>query len=119
DLVGLNLETAKAILDEKGIAYTVNQKNHGSIVLSQSIDAKGSYAEGDTLALDVGTLDSIENGKVLVPDLTGLAVQFCNELLKGLGLNLKVHGSGFATGQNPAPGSAVDKNSDVTVTFAQ
>ncbi|MGL4282972.1 MAG: penicillin-binding transpeptidase domain-containing protein [Eubacterium aggregans] len=119
DLVGLNLETAKAILDEKGIAYTVNQKDHGSIILSQSIDAKGSYAEGETLALDVGTLDSIENGKVLVPDLTGLSVQFCNELLKGLGLNLKVHGSGFATGQNPAPGSAVDKNSDVTVTFAQ
>lgn len=119
DLVGLNLETAKAILDEKGIAYTVNQKDHGSIVLSQSIDAKGSYAEGDTLALDVGTSESIENGKVRVPDLTGLSVQFCNELLKGLGLNLKVQGSGFATGQNPAPGSAVDKNSDVTVTFAQ
>jgi stage V sporulation protein D (sporulation-specific penicillin-binding protein) len=119
DLVGQSLDTAKAILDEKGIPYTVSQQDSGTTVLSQSIAAKSAYNTGDQLELVVGTSATDHDGKVIVPDLSGLSVQSCNELLKGLGLNLKVQGSGFATEQSPAAGTSVDKNSDVTVKFSE
>lgn len=119
DLVGQSLDTAKAILEEKGILYTVKQQDSGTTVLSQSIAAKSAYNAGDQLELVVGTSATDHDGKVIVPDLSGLSVQSCNELLKGLSLNLKVQGSGFAKEQTPAAGTSVDKNTDVTVKFSE
>jgi len=54
---------------------------------------------------------------VVVPDVKGLSIQSANEILSGLGLNLKITGNGFATSQTPAATTVVDKGSDVNVTF--
>ena len=70
------------------------------------------------MVLTVASEEVQKNGKVTVPDLTGKNIQEANELLKGLGLNLKVTGSGFAKSQKPAAGTEVQTDTDVTVTFA-
>ena len=46
-----------------------------------------------------------------------MSIQSVNEIVTGLGLNLKVTGSGFAAEQSVAAGTAVDKGSEISVTF--
>ncbi|MDD2413888.1 MAG: penicillin-binding transpeptidase domain-containing protein [Eubacteriaceae bacterium] len=119
DLTGQELDFAKQILDEKGIKYRVNNPNDGTVIVSQSLEAKSQYDGSTEMVLEVGSTTQDQSKKVKVPDLSGMNVQEANELLKGLGLNIKINGSGFATGQDPAAGTEVDKNSEVTVTFSQ
>lgn len=119
DLVGQELDFAEQILEEKGISYRVDNSADGSIVTSQSIEQGTTYDGKTQLVLTVGKSTDDENTKVTVPDLTGMNIQEANETLSGLGLTMKISGSGFATSQDPAAGTEVEKNSTVNVTFSQ
>lgn len=119
DLVGQEKNVAIRILEERGIAYSLNETGDGNVVTEQSIEPKSVYEQGTALELTIGTTGDENNDKVTVPDLSGMSIQAVNELVTGLGLNLKVEGSGFATSQSPAAGTEVDKGSDITVTFSQ
>lgn len=117
ELIGQNIDTAKKMLEEKGIAYHITQQDSGSTVLSQSLETNSVVMAGVTVELVVGTSEQDASGTVIVPDLTGLSIQACNTMLNGLGLNLKVSGSGFAAGQDPPAGTKVEKETVVTVKF--
>lgn len=119
DVVGQTSASAKEILDQKGIAFKQENKDSGNVVLSQSLEAGSVYETGAEMVLEIGTSETAATGKVKVPNLKGQSVQACNEILTGLELNLKINGSGFATSQNPAAGTEVDKNSEVTITFSE
>lgn len=56
-------------------------------------------------------------GEVLVPDLRGLTIRQAGEKLGNLDLRYKFQGSGLATGQQPEPGSVVNRGDTVNVTF--
>ena len=118
DLVGQNVAFAKQILDEKKIPYRIEGAQSNAKVLSQSIPANTVYDKKSEMVLTAASDDVQNSGKVAVPDLTGKNIQEANELLKGLGLNLKVTGSGFAKSQKPAAGTEVEAGSEVSVTFA-
>ncbi len=97
----------------------MNNPDDGTIVTAQSIAAKTTYDGTTELVLEVGKSGDTNSQKVKVPDLTGMNVQEANELLGGLGLKLKIDGSGFAKSQNPAADTEVDKGSEISVTFSQ
>ncbi|WKY47270.1 penicillin-binding transpeptidase domain-containing protein [Eubacteriaceae bacterium ES3] len=118
DLVGQELEFAASILAEKGIPYTIDETTSGSVIAAQSL-ANGTVYDGSqelVLALTDVNLEEVQT--VVVPDLKGLSIQSANELLTGLGLNIKISGSGFASSQTPAATTVVEKGSDVTVFFS-
>ena len=117
DLVGQNVAFAKQILNEKKIPYRIEGSENNGKVLTQSIPANTVYDKKSEIVLTVVSDDAKNNGKVVVPDLTGKNIQETNELLKGLGLELKVNGSGFAKSQKPTAGTEVETGTDVTVTF--
>ena len=119
DVTGQEVEFAKEILKEKGITYKVDDSAGGSVVASQSLKAKSTYKSGKTMVLVTGKSADDTNAKVTVPDLSGMNIQEANEILTGLGLKIKVKGSGFAVSQNPKAGTKVNRNSKVTVTFKQ
>ncbi len=118
DLVNQELDFAISLLEEKGIAYVIDPATRGTIIGAQSLE-RGTVFDGSqelVLALQEVTLEEAQT--LTVPDLTGLSIQSANEMLTGLGLNMKISGSGFATSQAPAPTTIVDKGSDVNVYFS-
>ncbi|MDD3306171.1 MAG: penicillin-binding transpeptidase domain-containing protein [Acetobacterium sp.] len=117
DLVGQNIDFAASILNEKGIKYVVDPATSGTTVANQSLPTNSVYDPNSELILALGNADSAAAGTVIVPDLKGLSIQSANEILTGLGLNLKITGNGFASSQTPAATTVVDKGSDVSVTF--
>lgn len=118
DLVGQNKDFAASILNEKGIKYSFDATTSGSTVVSQSIPTNSVYDSSTEIVLGLGDATSSTSGTVVVPDVTKLSIQSANELLTGLGLNLKITGNGFASSQTPAATTVVEKGSDVSVTFA-
>jgi len=118
DLVGQEKDSAASILDEKGIRYSFDLGQGGDTVVSQSLPVNSVYDVTTELVLSLGTPASGTATTVIVPELKGLSIQSANEILTGLGLNLKMTGNGFATSQTPAPTTVVDKGSDISVTFA-
>lgn len=117
DLVGQNKDFAASILNEKGIKYSFDPATLGNTVISQSVPANSVYDVTTEIVLGLGDVTSGTAGTVIVPDLKGLSIQSANEILTGLGLNLKMTGNGFASSQTPAATTVVDKGSDVSVTF--
>lgn len=118
DLVGQDKDTATKILDERGIQYKLNETGEGTVVTAQSIEPQSIY-DGTEIELTIGKSNDADNNQVTVPDLKGMSIQSVNELITGLGLNLKVEGSGFATSQTPAAGTKVEKGTEVSVVFSQ
>ncbi len=47
-------------------------------------------------------------GLAVMPDVTGLSARTAMRVLSGLGLDVRIKGSGFATAQSPEPGSPID-----------
>lgn len=119
DVTGQEVDFAEQILKEKGISYKVDKSGKGNVVVSQSLKAKSTYKSKDTMVLKTGTRSESTSTKVSVPDLSGMNIQEANEMLSGLGLKMKVKGSGFAVKQNPSAGQKVKRQSVVTVTFKQ
>ncbi|WP_373484309.1 penicillin-binding transpeptidase domain-containing protein [Acetobacterium sp.] len=117
DLVGQNIDFAASILNEKGIKYVVDPATSGTTVANQSLPTNSIYDPNSELILALGNADSAAAGTVIIPDLKGLSIQSANEILTGLGLNLKITGNGFASSQTPAATTVVDLGSDVSVTF--
>lgn len=117
DLVGQEKDFAAGILDEKGIRYSFDLGQGGNVVQNQSIPVGTVYDDKTELVLGLGSGSSEALGTVVVPDIKGQSIQSANEILGGLGLNIKISGNGFATSQTPAPGTIVEKGSDVNVTF--
>lgn len=117
DLVGQNIDFAISILKEKGIKYSIDPATTGTTVISQSVPTNSVYDPNSEIVLGVGNSTGEIAGTVVVPDLSGLSIQSANEILTGLGLNLKITGNGFASSQTPAATTVVEKGSNVSVTF--
>ena len=58
-----------------------------------------------------------DNGRVQVPDVTGLSVLEANRLLRAYGLEMRVSGGGIAVSQQPAAGEEVYPTAEIVVTF--
>ncbi len=118
DLVNQDLDFAISLLEEKGISYLIDPATRGNIIGAQSLE-KGTVFDGSQdLILALQEINLEETQSLAVPDLTGLSIQSANEILTGLGLNMKISGSGFVTSQAPAPTTIVEKGSDVNVYFS-
>lgn len=129
DVIGKELGEAYAILDEAGLNYLSD--NSGSIVKDQ-MPKPGAmvkvnttvllYAEGQSSQDDTEENQeqdqSVEEGKVIVPDVINSSIREANNKLVSEGLKLKIEGSGLAVKQDPPAGSAVDPGTEVTVKFA-
>ena len=116
DLIEQPLENAIKILENKGISYKI--EGEGDFVVEQSLTPNKNYEIEEEIILTTGSRSG-ENNMVRVPDLTGQNIQLCNELLQGLGLQLKINNSGFVTKQSIEPGTLVAIGTEIQVEFEQ
>ncbi len=66
---------------------------------------------------ELPTMQLLPNGKIKLPDFTGLDMRYTAELLQQGHLRLKPYGSGSAYQQKPLAGSEVDDGSTIEVWF--
>lgn len=82
--------------------------------LPKMVAAKSFNGKTSEVVLAMAT-----NRGALMPDLRGQSVRDAFRLCTQLGLKLEARGDGFATQQNPAPGTEVDVGQTVRVDFAR
>lgn len=117
DLIGMKIDSATKILEERNITYTINENGEGDYVLAQSIPAQTEYLNQEKLVITVGPKP--ENVEMMVPDFTGMTIQSVNEKVQELGIHLVIKGNGFAVEQSIAPGTIVEPDSTITVRFKE
>ncbi|MDA8335630.1 MAG: penicillin-binding transpeptidase domain-containing protein [Peptococcaceae bacterium] len=106
---------ALAALQRAGVSADL--QGEGWIVSRQTPAAGVVVRSGTRILLDLGGGLPVGDGRVAVPDLTGLTVDQAGGLLDRLGLRLDSAGSGIAAAQNPPAGSLLVPGSPVRATF--
>jgi len=114
DVTGLTVEDAKAAVKDAGLDCVLD--GAGARVVGQLPAAGATLRQGALMMLYVEGSQPA-NAPVRVPDLAGMTVLEANKLLRSYGLELRVEGSGLATGQDPAPETEVNPSTVVTARF--
>lgn len=116
DVTGLNLADAAEAVREAGLDCVFD--GEGGSVKSQLPAAGAVMTEGSLMMLYVDKSAQVqENGRVRVPDVTGLSVLEANRLLRSYGLKMQIEGGGLAEEQMPAAGEEVFPTALVRVRF--
>ena len=124
DETGKKFDDAKADLDkvnlgvDKATAY--DDKVPADVVISQSIPAKTTVAEGTKVTLTV-SLGAKPAEKVKVPNIMTYSLEDAENALKSAGLNYTYSGDpdGTVDAQDPVAGTEVDPGSTVKFTLQQ
>lgn len=105
-----NVTTAKSELESMGLNVTVI--GSGDKVINQYPNKGEKITVGTRVFL-------ITNGdNLLVPNVLGLSSKQAEDILRLLGLSVKLEGNGYVTAQSLAEGTAVTKGAEITLTLA-
>lgn len=117
DVTGEELDKAIFALEKDGFEYLV--EGYGGKVVAQIPAANAAAVKGSTVLLyleqedDAGT-----DNEVTVPDLIGKSAVEANNILQGLGLKIKISGTGSVVAeQKPAAQTVVVKGDVVELVF--
>ncbi len=114
NVVNYPMEEAQNVIKKAGFA--VQTRGEGMIVYNQIPKGGAQAPGGATVILELHPPAGLP-GEVTVPDLTGLTIKEVGSILEKLGLYLNPVGTGFAGGQQEAPGTKVAKGVTITVEF--
>lgn len=113
-VVNLPPETAKKVLEERGLPYKL--EGQGSVIIDQTPPPGTMVAPGTRIILVQGEANP-SPGMVTVPNLSGQTMRQAAQTLAEIGLTLKPVGTGLAVHQDPAPRTRVPAGSLVVVEF--
>ena len=114
DVAGLSVEDAVQALKDAGLDCALD--GVGARVISQLPAAGAGMAQGSIVMLYMDGAPA-EGRTARVPDVAGMSVLEANRLIRSLGLQMRIEGSGLAVGQSPGAGQAVVPSSVVKVRF--
>ena len=101
---------SKAELESMGMSLTVI--GNGNKVIKQYPSKGDKVTEGTKVFLI--TNDS----NLTVPDVNGLSSKQAEDLLKMLGISVKLEGNGYVTGQSIGVGTPITDNMEITLTLS-
>lgn len=116
DLQGLPIIQAEKALKATGL--TAEVKGEGPYVTKQTPTEGAKVKAGTKVILYAGQQQN-QDGKIPVPDVTGLRIVEVAHLLEALGLELVPEGSGAAVEQTPEPHTVVAAGTKVKVKFKE
>jgi stage V sporulation protein D (sporulation-specific penicillin-binding protein) len=114
DVTGMDAGEAIQKLEDAGFDAVLD--GAGSRVLRQ-LPAGGALMNEGALVMLYVEGAAPADGRVAVPDVSGMPVTEANRLLRSYGLELAIEGSGLARLQFPAAGTIVNPTSRVKVCF--
>ena len=116
DVKGMDVESARSAVQDAGLSCVFDGGE--GVVVSQLPAAGASMEAGSLMMIYVDNLTELrDNGKVIIPDVSGLSVQQANQLLRSYGLKMQITGSGLAVSQSPAAGEEAYPTASVEVHF--
>ncbi|MDD4797338.1 MAG: penicillin-binding transpeptidase domain-containing protein, partial [Eubacteriales bacterium] len=117
DVTGKELDQAIFALQAEGFAYLV--EGYGGKVVSQIPAANATAVKGSTVLLYLDEEDDAgADNEVTVPDLIGKSAVEANNILQGLGLKIKISGTGSVVAeQKPAARTVVTKGDVIELVF--
>jgi stage V sporulation protein D (sporulation-specific penicillin-binding protein) len=129
DVIGMELAEAAKVLKKAGLDYLAEEtgtvvvdqmpKPGASVITNTTVllytdkDPDGEYSETPGQESDEPPVA----GMIIVPDVVGKSIREANNILISQGLRLKIEGSGIAVSQEPAAGTWVEENTEITVKF--
>ncbi|PHS36460.1 MAG: stage V sporulation protein D [Alkaliphilus sp.] len=114
----MTLQEATKVLAKSSLKYnveTINYSDENAIIVDMFPKPKAVVPENSIILLY--TSNSKDESFVSVPDFTGMTIAETNNLLRKIGLRLRVQGSGFATSQFPRASTSVTPGTIVSVEF--
>ena len=117
-LIGESVSSAKSLVNDKGLDYTV--VGDGETVVDQSPMAGASVPAGGTVVIYT---EKDSKKTVKVPDFTGLTVSEANSVASDYGLNIEISGNNLSSAtviaysQSTEAGTEVELGSVITVAF--
>ena len=114
----MTLREASRTLNKYNLRHnleTVNFSGENAIIADMFPKPNAIVPENSTVLLYTSYDKDISS--IRVPDLTGMTIAEVNTVLRGLGLRLRVQGSGFATSQFPRVPTNVARGTIVNVEF--
>lgn len=114
-LVGHQLSSATSILRANGIKYKTT--GSGSYIIDQSPLASEKILRNSSLELKLGDLKDNEtpDGFVKIPELRNMSMRKASSIIRGLGLEFEMIGSGTIYNQFPLAGELMREGRTVTV----
>ncbi len=114
-LVGHQLSSANSILEETNIPYKTT--GNGSYVINQTPDASEKIERNSFVELELGELMDNETpeGFVKLPDLRNMNMRKAVSIVRGLGLDVEMIGSGTIYNQFPLAGELMQEGRTITV----
>ncbi|MGV8145127.1 MAG: penicillin-binding transpeptidase domain-containing protein [Alkaliphilus sp.] len=114
----MTLQEASKVLAKRDLRYNIETASFsdGNAIVVDMFPKPGAMVRENSIIL-LYTFDKGENNSVKIPDFTGMTIAEVNNLLRGLGLRLRVQGSGFATSQFPQASTSVPRGTIVSVVF--
>ena len=110
------MDAGEAIQKLEDAGFDAVLDGAGSRVLRQ-LPAGGALMNEGALVMLYVEGAAPADGRVAVPDVSGMPVTEANRLLRSYGLELAIEGSGLARLQFPAAGTIVNPTSRVKVCF--
>ena len=116
NVVGMPLWEARKVIADQG--FTVIDDGAGDTVTAQMPSGGGKLIEGGQVMLYTYTDElPLTEELVCVPDVLGQSIAQAASLLRQRELEMEIDGTGYATKQEPAAGSFVQREQTVKVTF--
>jgi len=114
-IVGTELASAKALLETNGIRYRTS--GSGSVVIGQNPQPSDTVKRNSFVELKLGELsaDGTPEGFVSIPDLRNMNMRKATSIIRGLGLEIEMIGSGTIYNQFPLAGELMREGRTVTV----
>ncbi len=117
NVAGLTVSEAREKLESVGLGLL---SDGNGIVTAQLPQAGAAVSYGSIVMVYCEQTQDENEGKVEVPDLSGMNIVKANRLLESLGLTLKIDtsSSGLAVLQSPRAGAMVEPGASVSVKFS-
>ena len=119
DVRNKTIEEAKKALSQFGLEYKVegSGNNNRAIIMDQMPKPNASLPQKSVVILYTYKPD--KEVMVTVPDLMNKSISDATQVLKDMGLNINVDGTGTVTHQDPEVGSQIPKGDVIDVEFRQ
>ena len=105
-----DVTSSKSILESMGVYVTVI--GNGNKVTKQY------PSKGDKVTKGTKVFLITNDSNLTVPDLNGLSSKQAEDLLKLLGISVKLEGNGYVTGQSIGAGTTITDNMEITLTLS-
>ena len=119
NLVNFDINDAAKMLVERSINFDVEGPAKNSVVVDQKyVNDEDGNRIMKLITKGKNEIPSDNQQGLKMPDLKGMSLRGCIKALSSLGIEYKITGSGKVTAQVPEPGSAINKNQQVSVICA-